>query len=252
MAAEGEVVPCVRCGSFVQRSECLFSDDGEPMCLACREALDAGAAGRASRARSGVWRGVHGNRRAAALGVLPARRVLHERARGHRRLAGVVVDPRRAEVARAARVELWADRRGCGGGHHPGRARCGRDGPAVPRSTSPLAQSHLSLTHTFEAREVPVHGVVCGTDRPLRWRASYRRRASLEVSALAEQLHRAVKASPERLPREPGRLSSTMPPDRGRLAARRGAGGSGHGQPPPRHRLPSRQSAPVVPDSPPR
>lgn len=34
------VAPCTRCGSFVDPKDCLYSDDGEAMCLPCREHLD--------------------------------------------------------------------------------------------------------------------------------------------------------------------------------------------------------------------
>lgn len=37
------VAPCSRCGNFVARADCLFSDEGEVMCLSCRELLDEGA-----------------------------------------------------------------------------------------------------------------------------------------------------------------------------------------------------------------
>ena len=35
-----QVAPCARCGTFVAQVDCLFSDDGEVMCLRCREHLD--------------------------------------------------------------------------------------------------------------------------------------------------------------------------------------------------------------------
>lgn len=36
-----EPVPCTRCGVFIrERSELLYSDDGEPMCAQCRKKLD--------------------------------------------------------------------------------------------------------------------------------------------------------------------------------------------------------------------
>lgn len=38
--------PCSRCGTFVPRADCLYSDDGEVMCLQCREHLDEGVRAR--------------------------------------------------------------------------------------------------------------------------------------------------------------------------------------------------------------
>lgn len=36
-----EPVPCSRCGTFIrERGELLYSDDGDPMCVACRKKLD--------------------------------------------------------------------------------------------------------------------------------------------------------------------------------------------------------------------